>query len=220
MASLQNKFDGGISAPPPVSNPGGRPASDRTPKASSPKPKRRSSSGGSSYSRPSYSAPSYSGGGGGGGGASSNAMGVVAPVAPPVPTESQFLTGDDTYQSQISALAKALANYRAQMGQNQTNYNTNYTGNVNDLNTAEGRTLTDLDNDYASRGMLVSGLYGKARSDEQGDFNTRLADLASQKQQYMQGLANDYSNFQDEQNLSKQKAQQDALARRSAQYGV
>lgn len=231
---MANKFEGGgISHPAPRSNPGGktRTAPKRGQKVA---PRRNPSSGGAiaggrigqkvGQSKPKSSGRSSGGGGGGGGGgyATSNGMGnmSLAAPAPPVPDINSFLSGDDTYQSQQAALIKALANYRSQMGERQDEYNADFTNRLGDLNLAENRSTTDQMDDFAGRGMYISGLYGKARGDLEQDFNHREADMNMAKNQFMSGLNRDFVNFQEENDLAKQKAKSDALQRRSLQYAL
>jgi hypothetical protein len=171
-----------------------------------------------------------SGGGGGGGGggsygggggsylSSNGAGGVGLTSAAPPPGINDFLTGDDTYQGQLAALTKALANYQSQMGERTGEYNTDFARRISDLNLTEQRNTTDQADDYAGRGLYISGLYGKARGDLERDFDNREGDMNLAKSQFLSGLNRDFTNFQEENNLSKQRARQDALNRRSLEY--
>jgi hypothetical protein len=193
--------------------------------SSSSSSKRSSSSGSSSYS----SGGGYSSSGGGGGGYSggstgSNSTGQVsslaAPTTPPIPTESAFLGKDSTYLAQMAAMNKALADYRAQMGQSQNQYNTDYASRLNDMNINRQQSLENQADDFASRGMYVSGVYGRDRSDLLGQFSRRQADMDTSRANFLAGLQNDYSNYQSDQQVSMTQAKQDALSRRAAQYGL
>jgi len=161
---------------------------------------------------------SISGGGGGGTGFSSG--GQLGTGMAPVPDIGTFLSGDPTYQSQLAALNKALADYRAQMQDSENQYNVSYTGNTRDLGTQRGLGQTDLGNDYASRGLYESGLQAKAMGDLLDMFARRQSDLDTNKANFLSNTNRDYGNFQSENNLSGEKAKQDALNRRAAQLGV
>jgi hypothetical protein len=145
---------------------------------------------------------------------------AAAPVAPAVPTADAFLGKDATFLAQQAQLAKAIADYRAQMGQNTNQYNTDYASRVNDLNINRDQSVTNQGEDFASRGMYISGLYGKDRSDLLGQFSRRQGDMDTAKANYMSGLQNDYSNYQNDQAVTMTQAKQDALARRAQQYGL
>lgn len=159
-----------------------------------------------------------SGQGYGSGGLSSSGSGVLS--TPAAPDLNTFLAGDTTYQSQLAALTKALANYQSQMQDTQEEYNTDFATRLKDLNLTESRNTEDQANDYAGRGMYISGLYGKARGDLEQDFNKRESDMNLAKQNYFSGLGRDYTNYKEENNLSREKAKQDAVGRRSLLYGV
>lgn len=217
-------------APPkrrPSSNPGGknprapkrgqsRPPRPHTP-APAPKPKHHTSSGGSGYSG---GGSGYGGDGGGGGGLSSNSLGTLAAPAPVAPSIDAYLGGDDTYQSQMAAYKKALSNYKTQMTERQDEYNQDYARRTTDLGITEDRNRSDQQDDYAGRGLYFSGLYGKALGDLTTDFDRRQGDMDLAKQQWLNGVNRDYTNFQEENDLNEQKAKQDALQRRALQYNL
>lgn len=222
---MANRIEGGgISTPPPRSNPGGK-TSGRTKgikrgqtRAPQPKPVYQPR-------RPTPPRRRSSGGGGGGGGGSyptsngSGSMSMAAPPAPPpAPSINEFLGGDETYQGQLAALTKALANYRSQMGERKDEYTADFTRRLGDLNLAEQRNTTDQQDDYTGRGLLFSGLYGKARGDLERDFDSRESDMNMAKSQFMSGLDRDFTNFSEENNLSREKAKSDAINRRALQY--
>jgi hypothetical protein len=148
----------------------------------------------------------------------SGGLGLTNDAPAAVPGINDFLSGDDTYQSQLAALTKALANYKSQMGERTGEYNTDFARKLSDLNLTEQRNTTDQADDYAGRGMFISGLYGKARGDLERDFDNREGDMNLAKNQFLSGLNRDFTNFQEENNLSRERAKQDSLNRRSLQY--
>ena len=164
-------------------------------------------------------------GGGGGGGVGSNRYGNIsnfAPTPPPAPPRppslEAFSAKDSTYQSQLSALKKALADYMAQQGQSKTQYLTGYTSDRDTLGKNRTQGLSDLENDYASRGLLQSGLYADSMSDLNTDFDKRQAALDQARAAFLAQQTSDLTNFKSEQQLTQQKALQEAAARRAAQY--
>jgi hypothetical protein len=184
---------------------------------------------GTSKPKSSKSSGRSSGGGGGGGGGGGSyltstgtgGLGVAAEApAPVIPGINDFLSGDDTYQSQVAAFTKALANYQSQMGERQGEYNQDFTRRLSDLNLNEQRSTTDQADDYAGRGIYLSGLYGKARGDLEQDFDNREGDMTLAKNQFLSGLNRDFTNFSEENNLDREKAKQDAISRRALRYGL
>jgi hypothetical protein len=73
----------------------------------------------------------------------------------------------------------------------------------------------DQQNDYASRGMVRSGLYATADSDRLNGYARQQSQLDLSKQAYLTGLHNDTANFQTQQQLGQQQARQDAINRRA-----
>lgn len=162
--------------------------------------------------------------GGGGGGVGSNRTGSIssyaAPPAPPAPpTLEAFSAKDSTYQSQLAALKKALADYQAQQGQSKTQYLTSYAGDRKTLGDNRTQGLDDLGNDFASRGLLQSGLYADSLSDLNADFDKRQAALDQARAAFLAQQGSDFTNFSSEQQIAQQRALQEAAARRAAQYG-
>lgn len=165
-----------------------------------------------------------SGGGGGGvsfgGGGSSFAAAAPAPAPEPPMSIADWLAKDTTYQSQQSALQKALADYGAQMNKQKANYDVSYTRQLDDLGENKTRSLDDQKNDFASRGMLFSGVYGQDVSRLSGDFAKREGDMATGRSNWLDDLTTNFANYKDQQQLTEEKAKQDAIARRAAQFGL
>lgn len=173
--------------------------------------------------------PSGNGGGGGGGyssrntnGVGSSSTGAVVPkvAAPVVPSDTDWLKTDSTYLQQSAALKKALQDYTLQQGQAKTGYETNYASDLNAWGTNQKAALGDLENDYASRGLLNSGLYADSLATTNNDWDQRKSALEQARMQYMQGLTSDLTNFTAQQGLTDTQARQEAAARKAAKYGI
>lgn len=176
----------------------------------------------------------YGGGGGGGG----------AAPAPAPQTDANYLQGDAPYQAQLAALMAALSNYQADTTAQQTKYDTQYgsamqslgygipdnlaTPNVNeanpnawnfqDLNSAAGRAQNNQMNDFASRGMLQSSLFGTASENLLRSLNDQRNSIDTAKSSFTGDLQRQLTDYQTQNKLSQQQAQADALARRTATY--
>jgi hypothetical protein len=138
----------------------------------------------------------------GGVGNTNPATGGPANPAVPAPVDpvNQYLGSDTTYQSQLAAINKALADYQAQMGADANQYQVAYGQNVHDLGVNRDKSIYDNTNDFAGRGMFHSGLYGKASGDIVNDYTN----------QQMQ-----FGNYNAEQALAQQRAKQEAINRRA-----
>lgn len=156
------------------------------------------------------------------------ATGSVRPAAPPPrpapppapPSVQTWLKGDSSYITQQSALARALSDYKKQMSGQQSQYEGQYGLNNTELKKQRETGFTDLENDYASRGLLQSGVYGKAYSDLENDYKRRQTDLDTARANFLANLQTGYGNFQTEQQTTAERARQEALARRAAKYNL
>ena len=178
---------------------------------------------------PAPPAPRSYGSSGGGGSSRGGSLGSsrggqisysTPPPPPKPPSLADFLKTDSTYSMQQSALDKAKADYLAQQGKTKTQYETSYTGDLATLGENRTAALADLENDYAGRGLLQSGLYADSLATTNNDWNKRQSALEQAKAAFLSGLTDDFTNFSTEQTLTLQRAQQEAAARRAAQSGI
>lgn len=151
----------------------------------------------------------------------SNSSGVISKPAPPPPPISikDFLAKDTTFRSQQSAYKQAINDYAAQYGAELKKYGGEYGAGVDKVGVERTQGLSDLANDYASRGLIGSGVYGDAVTKYNTDIDTRLADMLRAKQAYENDLLTGKTNFQKEQQALLDKAKQDALNRRLDMIG-
>jgi hypothetical protein len=146
-----------------------------------------------------------------------------APTTPPPagpPSIDEFLAGDSAYKSQSDAFAKAWADYQNQAKLQTDQYGIQYDTNTKQLAQDQTEASTNLNDDYASRGLLNSGVFAKAFSDLQNQYADKQKGLDTAKSDFLANLASAQGNFQSDQDLQNQKAKQDAINRRAAQYGV
>lgn len=177
------------------------------------------------------------GGGGGSYGGGGSFAAPAAPVAPAVPTEQDYLTGDATYQATIAALVKQLQNFNTDIDAQLSNRKLDYdralgqlgwkagadgadpTWNWSDQNTASGRAYQALLNDYASRGMIQSQVFGDAQNDLTRSLQDQYTGMNTANQQFIDDLTRQKTKATDENNTAQQSARAEAIMRRAAQYG-
>jgi len=161
-----------------------------------------------------------------------------------VPTDESWLSGDSAYQAQLAALQRALfdstADYTAQGTKYNTDYNDSLKGlgwmqalqddpttqgvnestpggwNFQDQNTAAGRAFTGQQNDFASRGLLQSSLYGTAQDNLTRSLNDQLGSVNAGRQTFLDDLTRQQASGQNENALAQQQARAEALARRAS----
>lgn len=136
------------------------------------------------------------------------------------PSVTKWLAGDTTYLATKSALEKALKDYKARMAQQRGQYDTEYNMNLGNLNTSRRAAVGDQQNDFASRGVLHSGVYAKSLGELQSDYDARQNALTTGRANYRADLASALKDFQTEQGLALQNARQNAINRRAAKYGI
>lgn len=142
------------------------------------------------------------------------------PVVPAQQSIEDWLAGDTTYQDQQAQLRKAYAEFVSNQNLDKNNYETNYAQQLRNLQTSKDKGFADLENDYASRGLLQSGVYGQAYSDLQNQFDTQQSDMETARAQYESNLAAALAGFQGDQDTTLTAAKQEAIARRAAKLNL
>lgn len=150
----------------------------------------------------------------------SNSTGAISPTAPVQPNVDEWLANDVAYKTQSDQLAKAWADYQAQSKQTEGQYRTDYTSKQAELGKTRELAGQELESDYASRGMLGSGLYAKAYTDYTTDYDNRQKQLDTGLSDFLANLLAQTNNYKSEQDIAAEKAKQDAIARRAASMGV
>lgn len=126
---------------------------------------------------------------------------------------------DSEYLSEIKALDRELADYRAKMGLSKTRVGTQHQISERDLRQQKERDLDALRNDFAARGIVLSGVYG----DKLGEYNTLFGQQQSElERQYKDALTdiqNQYRDYLREIGVQKEQARLAAIRRRSQKLG-
>jgi hypothetical protein len=135
-------------------------------------------------------------------------------------SEKDWLNQDADYKGQESASQKAMSDFLGRYNMDLANYGTEFTAKTGQLEKDRDFSLDRLMEDYASRGMVRSGLYSTADNQLDGKFNDMSADFGRAKGQFEGNLAMDKQGFETDNNLGLQRAKQDALGRRAAKYGL
>lgn len=163
-------------------------------------------------------------------------------------SDEDWLSGDSAYQAQLAALLKALADSEADFTSQRTRYDTDYNDalrslgwtsevaddpntvdvnesrpgawNFQDLNTASGRAFTNQQNDFASRGLLQSSLYGTALDNLQRSLNDQLGSINTGRTNFLDDLTKQQTAAKNENTLGQQQARAEALARRASGLSI
>lgn len=145
-------------------------------------------------------------------------------------SDEDYLSGDASYQAQLAALNAALQNttadYTAQKTRYEGDYNTGLKNlgwmndtngwNREDQNTSSGRAFQNMQNDFASRGLLQSSGFATNTDDLFRNLNDQRGQLGDGRKNFLDDLTRQEAQFKSEDKLSRQSAQAEALARRAA----
>lgn len=165
-----------------------------------------SSSGGGGSSR-------FSGGGGGGGGASVS-------HTPIVPSLAAYLGTDSAYQGAVSGGKRTLADYIADIGRRRGEATTQFNTTKSSMERDRATQLDQLRQEFASRGLINSGLFGQKEGEFQKQYQDQFNALGQQQTGLLSDLMSQQHNYQREYELALQQAKQEALARRAAKYNI
>jgi hypothetical protein len=120
----------------------------------------------------------------------------------------------------VAAFAKSLADFRADQNLDQQDYLTNYNNTYRDIGLAKGDASKNLEDDYASRGLLKSGLYNTALGELNQQYQNQYTDLDKQKAGYLANLAQELTKYNNGLGVQKGNAYNEAVRRRAEQYNL
>ncbi len=184
----------------------------------------------------------YGGGGGGGGGT----YGIAPLSAAPAVSKDDWIAADPGYKAQRDALAKALAdytaNYNAEIGQYDVDYEKGLrslgwdfeklddpmtkenegvgTWNLTDMTRSSGRSYQNQLNDFASRNMLQSSLYAQAVSDLMRSLDEQLGNVNTARQNFRNDKQRALTAYKTDNESQRNLAYADAASRYAALFGV
>lgn len=146
--------------------------------------------------------------------------GGQGPIQPVVPDLNAFLNQDAGYQQQLRDFTNALAQFNADVTRRKGILDSDYGTSKKAMEDQKVKDLLSLQDDYGARGVLRSGLYGKAVGDYNTEFGNRMTELGNKQTQALDALNQETNRYSSQQELQKQAAREEAIRRRSAQYGV
>lgn len=148
---------------------------------------------------------------------------VIKPTAPPKPVApdlNKYLAGDSTYQRQLAAFNKSLSDFNTDQTLARSDYQANYGNTFRDIGLAKGDAAKALQDDYASRGMLKSGLYNQDVGELNQQYQNQYGDLSKQQMNFLAQLGQEGNKYRNEQTVQKQNAQAEAARRRAEKYNL
>lgn len=162
------------------------------------------------------------------------AVGYSAPA--PAVSEADYLTGDTAYNATLAALDSALKMYEADTETQKKKYDVDYDTslqtlgwkkpmgtagaadftpgdwNLTDQTTASGKSYQSQLGDFASRGLLQSSLYDRARGDLMGQLNKQRTSVETARTNFMDDLARQLASYKTEDTTKRQQARMESIA--------
>ncbi len=183
----------------------------------------RSSGGGSSRgysSRSSSSGSSRRSSGGSSGGSGGSRAVVSKPKPAAVPSLASYLGTDAAYQDVLRGSKRSLSDFLSELGRRRGEAGTQFNMTKSSMERDRTQQLEDLRNEFASRGLIQSGLYGEEQGKFQQQFAQQMQAMEQQQAALMADLLSQETNYKREQQLATEAAKQEALQRRAAKYKI
>jgi hypothetical protein len=158
-------------------------------------------------------------------------------------TDEDYLGGDASYQATLAAMNAALQNYEADIGAQRKKYDVDYdqslrtlgyrkpagvegapdfkagSWDLEDANTASGKSYQSQLGDFASRGILQSSLYDRARNDLMDQLTRQLTSVDTARTNFMDDLNRQTTAYKTEDTQKRQQARMEALAGMAGNLG-
>lgn len=163
------------------------------------------------------------GGSGSSGNSGSSGGSSKAPVAAPKPTVpglNAYLGTDSAYQNAVSGGKRSLNDFLSEMNRRRGEAGTQFNQTTASMEHDRVQQLEDLRNEFASRGLIQSGLYGEQQGNFQQKFTEQRTALDQQQAALLADLLGQETNYKREQELTLEQAKQEALLRRSQKYNI
>ena len=179
----------------------------------------RSSGGGTRYSIPENRGGGKSRGGGGRPEMSIPENHYNTPKTG-IPDINAFLGTDAAYQNVVRGGKRSLADFLSELGRRRGEAGTQFTQTKASMERDRVQQLEDLRNEFASRGLIQSGLFGEEQGKFQQQFTQQSQALQQQQAALLADLMSQEKNYRREQDLALEAAKQEALARRAAKFKI
>lgn len=152
--------------------------------------------------------------------AAPGAVQSTTPPRPKPPSLKEYLGSDDVYQQARRGGKRSLRDFLSDINRKRGETKTNFRMTREQMEEDRLRQLDQMRQEFASRGLIHSGLYGKEQGQFQEQFQQQMEQLEQSRTQLMSDLLSQETSFRREQEMAMEMAKQEALARRSARFGL
>lgn len=144
----------------------------------------------------------------------------VTPPAPKPPSLKEFLAGDSIYQQAKRGGQRTLQDFLSELERQRTMGETEYSDLFSNLERDRELQMERLRNEFASRGLIHSGIYAGEQGEFQEQFLEARNQLERQRANFFADLEAQRLNMQREHELAMEAARQEAIARRAQRYNL
>lgn len=139
------------------------------------------------------------------------------PNPKPVPKPKPKPTWQDAdYNSQVAAIDRALELYKANIALQRGQLGTQYAESGREMDDQKVRDLDNMEEDFAARGVVRSGVYGTSVGDYNEEWGNQKASLTRQYNDSLANIVQQYNEYLNEVATQREQARLDAI-RRAAQ---
>lgn len=122
---------------------------------------------------------------------------------------------DADYNSQMRAIQRALDSYKSRMGLERTQLGGEYAESGRALGEQKDRDLKSMEEDFASRGVINSGVYGTSVGDYNEEWTSQKANLDRQYKNSLDLISQSYQEYLNEVQTQREEARLAAVRRRA-----
>lgn len=142
------------------------------------------------------------------------------PPKPKPPSIKEYLAGDEAFQQARRGSKRSLNDFLSDLQRRRGEAKTSFKQTTQSMERDRERQLERMKDEFASRGLIHSGLYAKEQGEFQEDFAQQMQSLEQQQAGLLADLISERTNFRREQELAMEAARQEALARRASRHNL
>jgi hypothetical protein len=130
------------------------------------------------------------------------------------------LAGDDIYQQSLRGGERTLRDFLSDTGRRRGESGVQFEQTQEQLGLDRDRQLEEMKNEFASRGLIHSGLFAEERGDFLQDFTAQQTQFQQAYEQLLADILAEETGFRRQNELAQELSKQQALQRRVQQYNI
>lgn len=142
------------------------------------------------------------------------------PPKPKPPGIKQFLSADEIYQQALRGGKRTLRDFISDLGRRRGEAKVQFGQTEEALEEDRVRQLERMRDEFASRGLIHSGLFAEEQGRFQEDFQRQMQQLEQQQSSLLADFLSQEQDFRRQQELAQETARAEALARRAARFNI